>query len=563
MQSTVESSLNSQILDFSSRVSGSGKILAVSLVDNYSSESIGGNPLREALVVVKGFQPKIMSYFKNINDNIVLFLVVDQRVFESDVRRGFVGEVFAGKLVFPYLALYGKDYLDDKEFNLKRRLVLEELENITLTYPELVYRMKIKPQYFLYETILNRLRVFPLLSYEFSGFLKGVRLRNESESLKIYQTILQRLSSEGVISITDGYVTISKEFIHQKQKATGSLRNITRNVQRTLFSSFFGSFPQILNQVSQNANMLFRTQQVNWRNLLQEPLFIDSHAFLFVPTSGGLVSLAERVNIRQYVEKLFYSEGAVDCEIKSLGGVLNDVYLISAVVKGVERRVLVKRFKEWSGFKWFPLTVWSRGARSFAVPAQARLAKECATSEYLLEHGFKVPKIYQINNAERLVFMEFVEGEDLSESIKRLALAKRISDAKPELSIMCSAGELMAKVHATNMTLGDSKPENMISVADGSIYMLDFEQATLGGDKTWDIAEFLYYAGHFLSPLNNNGKPEALAQAFIDGYVRGGGNVEDVKKVADPKYKRVFSIFTMPSIITAIALTCEKTTQKT
>jgi thiamine kinase-like enzyme len=46
----------------------------------------------------------------------------------------------------------------------------------------------------------------------------------------------------------------------------------------------------------------------------------------------------------------------------------------------------------------------------------------------------------------------------------------------------------------------------MIAVADGSIYLLDFEQATLGGDKTWDIAEFLYYAGHFLSPLNNSGK---------------------------------------------------------
>jgi tRNA A-37 threonylcarbamoyl transferase component Bud32 len=560
MQKAVEVSLNSQILDFCSRVSGSGKLLAVGLVDNYS-ESLGDRPLREALVVVGGFQPKIMSYFKNINDNIVFFLVVDQRVFESDVRRGFMGEVFAGKLVFPYVALYGKEYLEDKEFNLKRRLVLEELENIALTYPELVYRMKIKPQYFLYETILNRLRVFPLLSYEFSDFLKGVRLRNESDSIRIYLSILQQLAKEDVISTIDGYVTLSKEFIHQKQKSKGSLRNITRNVQRTLFSSFFESFPQILSQISQNANMLFRNQQISWRNLLQEPLFIDSHTFLFVPTSSGLVSLAERVNIRQYVEKLFFAEGAADCDIKSLGGVLNDVYLISASVKGVERRVLVKRFKEWSGFKWFPLTVWSRGARSFAVSAQARLAKECATSEYLLERGFKVPRIYQINNAERLVFMEFIEGEDVSIAIKRFANSKN-GDANSELKIVGSAGELMAKVHATHMTLGDSKPENMISVADGSIYLLDFEQATLGGDKAWDIAEFLYYAGHFLSPLNNNGKTEVLAQAFIDGYLRGGGDVEDVKKVADKKYKRVFSIFTMPSIITSIALTCEKTVQK-
>jgi hypothetical protein len=354
LQNTIETTLNSQILDFCSRVAGSGKLLAVGLVDNQSSESTGEKPLREALVVVKGFQPKIMSYFKNINDNIVFFLVVDQRVFESDIRRGFMGEAFAGKLIFHYVTLYGKEYLDDKEFNLKRRLVLEELENLALTYPELVYHMKIKPQYFLYETILNRLRNVPLLSYEFSGFLKDIRLQNETESLTVYKAVLQQLSKDGVISITDDYVTISKEFIHQKQKSKGGLHSITRNVQRTLFSSLFESFPQILSQISQNANTIFRTQHINWRNLLQEPQFVDSHANLFVPTSGSMVSLAERINIRQYVEKLFFSEGAVDVEIKSLGGVLNDVYLISASVKGEEQRVLVKRFKEWSGFKWFP-----------------------------------------------------------------------------------------------------------------------------------------------------------------------------------------------------------------
>jgi tRNA A-37 threonylcarbamoyl transferase component Bud32 len=556
-----EVSLDSQILDFCKRIAGSGQLTAVGLVDN-SAEPLSANPLREAIVVVKNFQPKIMSTFNNFNDSTVFFLVVDQRVFESDVRRGLLGEAFAGKLVFPYSALLGEEYLSGKEIALKRRLVLELLENLALNYPELIYHMKIKPQYFLYEVMLSRLRVFPLLSYEFSGYLKGVRLQNESEAAAVYIKVLGHLAKEGTLKVSDGYVAVSKEFIVKVQKSKGSLRSISKNAQRRVFSSFFESFPQLLNRFSQNANVFLRTQRVNWRGLLQEPYFVDSNAFLFIPTSGGLVSLADKMNIREYVEKLFFKEGAVKCDIKSLGGVLNDVYLISGTVKGVEQRVLVKRFKEWSGFKWFPLTVWSRGARSFAVSAQSRLAKEAATSEFLLKHGFKVPKIYQISNSERLVFMEFVEGEDLSMAIKRFASSKTAGGAKLELKRVGLAGELMAKVHATNMSLGDSKPENMISVADGSIYLLDFEQAALGGDKVWDIAEFLYYSGHFLSPLNNNGKTEVLANTFIDGYLRAGGNAEDIKKVADSKYKRVFSIFTMPSIINSIALICEKTKGK-
>jgi tRNA A-37 threonylcarbamoyl transferase component Bud32 len=556
-----DASLEVAVLDFCKRIAGSAHLTAVGLVDK-SADLSDANQMREALVVIKNFQPKIMSYFNNFNNNTIYFLAVDQRIFESDVRRGLLGEAFAGKLVFPYTALLGKEYLVGKEFALKRRLVLELLENLALNYPELIYHMKIKPQYFLYEVMFNRLRVFPLLSHEYSGYLKDVRQQNESEAASIYETVLQQLSIESILKISDGYVTVSKEFIVKVQKSKGSLRNITKNAQRRIFYSFFQSFPQLLNRFSQNATVFLRTQRVNWRGLLQEPYFVDPNAFLFVPTSGGLVSLADKMNIREYVEKLFFKEGPVKCDIKSLGGVLNDVYLISAPVKGVEQRVLVKRFKEWSGFKWFPLNVWSRGARSFAVSAQSRLAKECATSEFLLEHGFKVPKIYQISNSERLVFMEFVEGEDLSMAIKRFAAAKTIGEADDELKQVCLAGELMAKVHATNMSLGDSKPENMISVADGSIYLLDFEQAALGGDKVWDIAEFLYYSGHFLSPLNSTGKSEVLTQAFIDGYLQGGGNVDDIKKVGDSKYRRVFSIFTMPKIITQIALVCEKAEKK-
>ena len=130
-----------------------------------------------------------------------------------------------------------------------------------------------------------------------------------------------------------------------------------------------------------------------------------------------------------------------------------------------------------------------------------------------------------------------------------------------ELGKIETAGELFAKVHSYDMTLGDTKPENVMVGKDGTVYLLDFEQATQDGDKAWDVAEFLYYAGHYLQPLSSNGTAEAITEAFIKGYLRGGGDIKYVKKAESAKYTRVFSVFTMPSIILAIANTIRKTQQ--
>ena len=249
-----------------------------------------------------------------------------------------------------------------------------------------------------------------------------------------------------------------------------------------------------------------------------------------------------------------------DVEVEPIGGMLNDVYLINVHGKGSERKVLAKRFKDWSGFKWFPLTIWSLGTRPFAITAQARLAKECAISEFLHSEGFNVPKILHVSNAERLIFMEYIEGENLSQAIKRIATATEHQTFEEELANISKAGEILANVHSHNIALGDTKPENMLVKQDGTIYMIDFEQATQErGDKAWDVAVFLYYSGHYLQPLYGNSKAESIAKAFINGYLKAGGDVDVIKKAGTSKYTRIFSIFTMWNIISAISNVCKKT----
>jgi Kae1-associated kinase Bud32 len=322
----------------------------------------------------------------------------------------------------------------------------------------------------------------------------------------------------------------------------------------------FAAFPQLLNFFSQNTETLLNFQKFTLKREADlARRFVDPQKYVFVPTAEGLVSLADRLDIDAFAQKMLLNGEKAKIDFEPVGGVLNDVYLIKAYPKGIEKKVVVKRFKDWSGFKWFPLSLWSFGARTFAVLGRSRLEKECAISEFLRCEGFNVPKILHVSHNERLVFMEYIEGENLSSAIKRIATSKSREKAEKDFAKIMSVGEIFAQVHSLNVTLGDTKPENIIFDPDGKIYLLDFEQASHDGDKAWDVAVFLYYSGHYLQPLYSNGKAESIARAFISGYLKGGGDFNTIKKAGASKYTRVFSVFTMPSVMLAMSKVCRKT----
>ena len=299
------------------------------------------------------------------------------------------------------------------------------------------------------------------------------------------------LPTENKIFFLDDYVKITKKFIEQRQDPRVRILNLTKNAPRAVFSLFFGFLPQLMSIVSQNNETFFRTQKRSWiRSPDSTYLFLDPQKYVFVQTSEGLISLSDKIDIKGFTQKMLLKGQGEDVKVEPIGGMLNDVYLITAFANGIETKALVKRYKDWSGFKWFPLTLWSVGAKNLSISAQARLAKECAIGEALLSEGFNVPKILHVSNAERLVFLEYIDGENLSEFIRRIASAKKGESIEKELAKLSEAGETLAKVHSHGITLGDTKPENMIVKPDGRIYMIDFEQATRGGDKSWDHSSF-------------------------------------------------------------------------
>ena len=78
-------------------------------VDNYSIKPQNERTIHEVMLVIRDFQPRLMSYLKLIDNKTVFVFAVDQWVFERDVDRGMLGESIASKLIFPYTAMQGKN----------------------------------------------------------------------------------------------------------------------------------------------------------------------------------------------------------------------------------------------------------------------------------------------------------------------------------------------------------------------------------------------------------------------------------------------------------------------
>lgn len=507
----------------------------------------------EVLLIVERLQPGVMNYIKFFDGKAVIIYAVDKWVFERDVDWGFLGEAFAVQLIFPYIPLKNEAYLKTEEVKLKKRLIIEILQNLVLDFPQLSYELRIRPEYFVYEAMLSRARLFPPMFYTLLNFLReDSRDKNLKCAMNGYVCALEGLEKEKVVERADGCFKICAEFVDGVKSQRIRFVNLFKSAQKALFMSLLGTFPKIFKILSQNREMLLKLQPFENENL-NTCRIEDPERYLLVPTANGFVPLANKIDIEAFARKTLSADVNTEIEIKGMGGVLNDVYLVKARANGEERKVVAKSFKDWSSFKWFPLTLWTAGTKTFALLGRSRLERECAINQFLHSKGFAVPKLLSVSHQKRLVFMEYLEGESLEKLVKRIMSKKVENNFEKELKIVQKVGETFAKIHALNVTLGDTKPENILVGKGGEIYLLDFEQAFRNGDKAWDIAEFLYYIGHYTPPLIGVRKAELIAKAFLKGYLEAGGDLKAVKAAGKPKYTKVFSVFVFPHVIFAIS----------
>lgn len=267
--------------------------------------------------------------------------------------------------------------------------------------------------------------------------------------------------------------------------------------------------------------------------------FKDPKNYLKLRTSTRLVNMSEKASVIEVISK--FKPGS-KIYVKPLGGALNEVF--QAEVSGDQ--YVIKKFSDWFGFKWFTLNIVALGTKFFSVSGKARLANEYGMGHHLLDSGLPAQKLFHVNFSERVLVKEYIKGTILSETVKEFNAKNTLKISE----IYFKVGHFFSQLHSDDIVLGDSKPENLIFSNNENIIALDLEQSKKNGNKAWDVAEFLYYLGHYDGVTKVVMKQ--VIENFIDGYIRNG-DVAVLKKASGLNYSKVFSFWTPPQIIFTIS----------
>jgi len=547
------------LLDACKDVAESMEIVAACLygphVYGYADEKNDMN----VLLIIRSTKQVLKSHKRRIRNVPVSILIIDQETFEKDVENGLLGELVVENIITPYKPLINDYYLRSQEVKAKKRIISELIDNLILEFPELSYDFYIKPEYFIYEMMTRMASLFPPITYSFLNMLReDLKEKNIKSMKKGIKAALTELVKEGKITLhCGGYVRIKKDYIEAVKAKKPNLIGLFRNVGKEAFRQIFMIFPKLMLSFLKDQKTYIGLT-MNVRDFMEEPVFKleDSKRYLFMPTPLGLVALSDETTIEGFIKKAVPKGKALGIDIKRIGGVLNSVYLLKFHGEEKEQRVIVKLFKDWYGLKWFPLALWTIGTRGFSVLGKSRLEKEYAINRFLSSHGIRVPKILYVSPKERLIFEEFVEGLNLIDVLKDFA-SKEMKNEKAR-RIIREVGRTLAKVHKVGVALGDCKPENIVVTADEKVYFLDFEQASRGGNQVWDIAEFLFYTGHYFPSISSLDAVKLITAEFINGYLEAGGSIENVRKSGSARYVKVFSFFTPPHVLITILNTCKR-----
>ncbi len=546
-------SLKNEVLNQCRKIAGTRQIVAVCSygpwVCGYSKEKTDLN----ILLVLNGFTPRLNTFFETVDNITLSILTVNRTDFERDVKKGFLGEFISEKITFPYEPLMNEEYLQSQEVKVKKRIVSELIENIISEFPESSHEFLIKKEYFMYEVMMRRAKLFPSLTYSFLNMLKGdIKRVNIEAMMEGYLKALEELTKEKMIFPSNGYIKIVGNHIAEVKKRKSRLPFFLRSIQRLAMQHILSVYSKTVTSLIQEQRIFMENnRKVNTNGLVSR--LEDPKKHILFPTHIGDVSLSDRSEIMDVAKKII-EDGESKMRIENIGGVLNDVYLLTLTKNGEKQKFIVKRFRDWSNLKWLSLALWTFGTTAFAVLGQSRLEREYAINKFLHRKGFPVPNILYISPQNRLLFEEFIEGKKLIEPIKRILFSSR--DAA-DINLIREVGRKMAEAHRLGVSLGDCKPENLVAY-NNKVFFLDLEQAARDGDKTWDVAEFLYYSGHHSSPMSSSKAASIIAKNFIEGYLEAGGKKETVKKAASARYTKVFSIFTPPHILLAISNICQK-----
>jgi len=499
----------------------------------------------DVLVVCDTYANGLRAHLRVTDDHEVRFLIADRNLLESDVRKGTLGDFFTEKFLYPYHPLVNGDYLEKLGLEAKARVVKEEARDLVLEYGEMCRGLAAKPEFFGLSRMRKQARVFVPSMADYLRLLEApVRQQNLSVLRDSFRTAISTLKGD-IVDLDGDYAIVQDGAVDRwlKDRASEQVVNILRQSQRA-FYSYLTKGRAIYLSLDLLARELYSPLKFGLDHELVGMEPENPKNYLYLRTSEGLVSFNEIASLEEIVAKL---RPGRPITISPLAGVLNEVFLVTA---GREQFV-AKKFTDWHGFKWFTLNLVSFGSKAFAVSGKTRMTNEYGINRYLAKNGLEVPHILYVSIKHRTLVERYVNGTDLGDFVNETVNQSTLT--RSQYRIAESLGETLARIHGVGVSVGDAKPENFVE-KDGQIFTVDLEQAGKRGDYAWDIAELLFYTGHYSAgPTPTRGLNEVV-EAFTKGYLRKGDAAE-LKKAAGVRYAKAFSLWTPAPIILGISKT--------
>jgi len=539
----MEKGVHRDILDACSRVAGQDHIEAICLYGSRVSGYAREDSDYDVLLILAEYVNGVKYSYEKVDENQLAILIVDKKALELDAEKGSFGDFIAGRLMSPYTPLLNAEYLEDIEVKIKKRFAEEDLEDLVIEYEELARGLVIRLEYLVLARMRKRSRGYPPLRYSYINMLRaGLRDKNMTTMLRGYRRAVKELATSKVIRVDGEVIRLENEYVDGilASKTLNKVVNLV-DVSRRALSAYITHGKagrvkldvftmELTSKIKRELQTAFKRQEIE-----------DPKNFLFLKTDEGLTCLNEESTMIELVQKL-RNEQTV--EVDPLASALNEVYTITLD----DEKLVVKKFTNWYTFKWFMLNIAAYGTKIFSLSGKARLANEYGINRLLAEKNVLVPEIVAISIKDRVLVERYIEGVSALDFLEEAFTSEELTEQQKDLVV--ELGKTIATIHALQVVIGDCKPENFIIGKDGRIYVLDLEQGERRGDPTWDVAEFLYFSGHFGTKFTDGLRDFVLN--FVEGYCQIGDRAV-LRRAAGFRYSRVFLGWTYLSIIQSIA----------
>jgi tRNA A-37 threonylcarbamoyl transferase component Bud32 len=497
----------------------------------------------DLLVLCEGYSSGLRAHLRVYDGEEFRFLIADRTLVESDVERGTLGDYLTEQFLYPYHPILNLEYLEKMADQAKSRVAEEEAKDLVIEFREMCRGLVAAPEFFGLSRMRKLARVsIPSMTAYLRLLENPVRERNLMALRSSFKSAIAATKSK-VLKIEGEYVSLEDSAVDGwlKDRASEQVVNVLKQSQRA-FYSYLTKGRAIYLSPDLLARELYSPLKLTLDSELNRMEPEDPKNYLFLRTSAGQVPLGEKSSLDEVIANLKLS-GPIT--VTPLAGVLNEVFLVTA---GKEQLV-VKKFTDWHGFKWFTLNLVSLGSKLFAVSGKARMTNEYGMNRYLGKRGLKVPNIVYLNVKQRILVERYLPGPSFADLARGAVNQSKLTKTQSDLAE--SLGEMLADIHRIGVSVGDTKPENFV-VKDGQIFIVDLEQAGKRKEYAWDLAELLFYTGHYRISPTVTGGLKGIVEAIAVGYTRRG-DPSELRKAAGVRYAKVFSMWTPAPVFLEIS----------